>query len=254
MLRGGARRPVRFPTTVAVLRHPREGVVLFDAGYHPRVIEQTRRLPARLYRWLAPFEITARDSAAAQLAARGVDPREVRHVVISHLHPDHIGGLRDFPMATLHLSREALRAVESARGLRRQLLAWFPALMPDDLESRASWVDRFDAPGVGAFAASCDLFGDGSVRLLPLPGHAAGQLGLLATPARGRPTLFCADACWVSRGYQELRPASRITDLIVDDVAETRATLRRLHETWRAAPSIRIVPAHCPDATREESP
>lgn len=252
VLRGGSLAKLRFPTTVGVLRHPREGLVLFDTGYHPRVLDATRHLPRRLYRWLAPFEVRAQDTVAAQLAARGIDARQVRHVVVSHLHPDHIGGLRDFPAAILHISRVAFETVSATAGLRRQLLAFYPELLPDDFASRVHWVDRFDDAGVGAFQRTRDLFGDGSVRLLPLPGHARGQLGLWATASTGRRALFCADACWVSQGFREQRPASRITGLIADDAAQTRDTLRRLHETWAADRELRVIPAHCPEITAGE--
>lgn len=237
---------------MAVLHHPRQGVILFDTGYHPRVLDATSRLPRRLYRILAPFVIRESDTVVAQLAARGIAPTDVKHVVVSHFHPDHIGGLRDFPAATLVASRAAFEAVTASTGLRRQLLAFYPELLPADFERRVRWIDTFDDPGLGAFDGAADLFGDGSVCLLPLPGHARGQLGLWTTSPSGRRALFCADACWLSQGYREQRPASRITELIGDDAGLSLETLRRLHDTWAADPELRVIPAHCPEISKGE--
>src|SRR5262245_58188205 len=106
VVRGGRWRRVECPSLVAVLRHPREGVILWDTGYAPRLLACTRALPYRFYRWATPLRIAPERAAAAQLARLGIDAADVRHVVLSHFHADHVAGLADFPRARVWARRE----------------------------------------------------------------------------------------------------------------------------------------------------
>ena len=89
LLQGGSLRKVNVPTHFAVLHHKTEGVILFDTGYAPRLSEVTRGGTAALYRFATAFDISNSESAVAQLAAQGIHADDVRHIVISHFHPDH---------------------------------------------------------------------------------------------------------------------------------------------------------------------
>jgi glyoxylase-like metal-dependent hydrolase (beta-lactamase superfamily II) len=95
------------------------------------------------------------------------------------------------------------------------------------------------------------VHGGGSILLMPLPGHARGQLGMLAHTERGD-MLFAADGCWVSRAVRERRPPAAVTHLFVDDPAMVAMTLDRLHVFMQARPDVRLVPAHCPEAFARE--
>ena len=247
VLRNGSLRTVTLPATVAALHHPDEGWILFDTGYSRHVEHEVQTGLERLYPLVVPFTVPI--GAADQLRARGIDPADVRHVIISHLHPDHIGGLLDFPNATLHCPREAWRVNAPAIGPARMRLAFMPGLLPSDFHDRVHWIDGLTGSGAGPFPATGDLFGDGSVRLVELPGHAAGQIGAFVTvqaDPEPRRALLAADSCWLSRGFQELSEPSRITRLIIDDPHASRATLGRLHHLHTMDPSLVILPSHCP--------
>jgi len=245
ILRGGRLASIEMPSLVGVVEHPTEGVVLFDTGYATHVTDVTTRWPNRLYRKLIPFEVRRETGAAGRLLERGIQPSDVRHVVLSHFHPDHIGGVRDFPNATIWASRRGYDDVFGTRGLARWRRAWFPELLPTDFQHRVRWIE--DAPAsLAPTGAAVDLFGDGAIVLVDLPGHAAGQVGLwLERPER--PVLLAADACWMSRSVRENRPASWLTNLITHDPAATRRTLTALHELHKQG--VHIVPAHCPEHT-----
>ena len=94
--------------------------------------------------------------------------------------------------------------------------------------------------------ASHDLFGDGSLRLVNLPGHARGQIGLLAHTAQGD-DFFVADGAWLSRAIREERPPAHTTKLIVDDWGAVQRTLLNLHAFAQAQPTWRLIPTHCPE-------
>jgi glyoxylase-like metal-dependent hydrolase (beta-lactamase superfamily II) len=84
-----------------------------------------------------------------------------------------------------------------------------------------------------------------------LPGHARGQVGLLAHTAERR-ILFAADGAWHSRSIRERRLPHPLTYLFVDDRRALRQTLGRLHTFARQYPDITIVPTHCPEAYARE--
>jgi len=242
---GGRLRPITMPSLVGALKHSSEGWVLFDTGHAPRFATCAGNW---LYRMVAPYRVAHSEGAAAQLAARGVPPEDVRHVVLSHLHPDHIGGAKDFPNATYHLSNDAWRTAGRLRGWRKLFAAWFPALLPDDFLSRVNLIRSLPDQGFGPFRQTADLFGDGSLKLVGLPGHAAGQLGMMVNLVDRQRLFFAADACWISESFKSTLPPSRLTRFIVDDYAESLRTLDKLHQLWRQHPDIRIIPAHCPSA------
>ncbi|TMH70515.1 MAG: MBL fold metallo-hydrolase [Betaproteobacteria bacterium] len=188
VLKGASWRPALFPALFGILRHPRHGVTLFDTGYSARFQRATEPFPQRLYRWLTPVRVALGDSAAEQLLRAGIAPESVARIVLSHFHADHIAGARDFPNARFVASRAAWDAVRGRGTIRSTALGFLPRLLPDDFEARATLLEAYEfrTPGIGQFETSHDLFGDGSVRLIPLPRHARGQLGWLAQTAGRR--------------------------------------------------------------------
>lgn len=251
VIRGGSRRPIACHAPVALLGHPTRGWTLFDTGYAPRLLDATRRWPFSLYRRMTPLRLNPRLAVAAQLPALGLAPADIRRVVVSHFHADHVAGLRDFPHAELIASHAAWDDARARQGLRALLRGVVPALIPPDFAARARLITRFDGPILPALGPTHDLFGDGSALLVPLPGHARGQLGLLARGERGD-LLLAADGCWLSRSYRERRPPPARANLIADDPRALRDTIGRLHDFARARPDVAIVPTHCAEALGRE--
>ena len=107
----GSWRNIRFPALFALLEHPRFGRLLFDTGYSADFFHATRRLPYRLYRKATPVTLAEEQTAVSQLAARGLAPRDIDQVFISHFHPDHISALKDFPAARYRYWPDAYAAV-----------------------------------------------------------------------------------------------------------------------------------------------
>lgn len=113
---GRTPRRVTFQAVMLAIRHPQMSWIVVDTGYGGRFFEATRRWPYRLYRWATP--VTLRGSAAAALAGVGVRAAEVRHLILTHFHADHIGGLDEFPRAQVYYHEEAWRPLAAdARGV-----------------------------------------------------------------------------------------------------------------------------------------
>jgi glyoxylase-like metal-dependent hydrolase (beta-lactamase superfamily II) len=247
LIRGGRRRTVDCHSIVALLRHPRHGWLLWDAGYAPRMWDATRRLPFRLYRYATPLRLRDDLAVVAQLGRLGLSAEDIRTVVLSHFHADHVAGLRDFPRAEVVALREAYEDVAGRTGLRALARGFVPALLPADFAARARLLGAPEGDAIDGLGPAHDLFGDGSARLVRLPGHARGQMGMLARTTRGV-LFFVADSCWLSASYRENRPPHWLTHFFIDSAAEMRDTLAALHRYALAHAEVSLIPSHCPEA------
>lgn len=238
--------PMRFHAAFALLEHPTEGLSLFDTGYAPRFFQASARWPYSLYRRTTPVDTCDQLSVVAILKRIGIDPGDIRRIVISHFHADHVCGLLDFPKAELIATTRAWHAIQRCRGIAAVKRAILPELFPEDIAQRLQLIETFHGPGFGPIPATHDLFGDGSVRLVDVSGHATGQIGLLIQ----RPTdrcLLAADAAWTTRTItQPLRPTPAFQFLAASR-REAFRTLSVLNQFSAQCPHIEIIPTHCPE-------
>ena len=250
VVRGASWRCGAFPGGVVLVEHPEAGPVLVDTGFAPRQRAAARTVAARvLLRLLRPrFAPTAADG----LTARGIAPLDVRHVVLTHAHHDHLGGLLDFPSATVHATPDAVAAL--AHPPRGHAAAYFPVLAPADLAARLRPIDT-PAPvppllaRAGVEAAFALLPGMVAV---PLPGHAAGQVGVLIEDAKmdgGRrgPFFVAADAAWRGAHLDPADGARAVPPWATFAQEDRRAwaeTLVRLRRLRGLVPDLPVVLTH----------
>ncbi|MBC7804986.1 MAG: MBL fold metallo-hydrolase [Akkermansiaceae bacterium] len=231
-----------------LLHHDARGWLLFDTGYAPRVMEATRFLPYRLYRSVTPFHLREIDTAMRQIARYGLTPDNIETVIVSHFHADHIGGLLDCGAAHFVASRTAFEAIQGRTGLDALRRAFLPPLLPADFAARTTWSEDLHSgeilPGLGA---TRDLFGDGSCLLVDLPGHARGQIGLIARTVKSESLFFAADATYSARAIRENIPFHPATRFFTDDSRAARATLQALRKYHHACPETLLLPTHCPE-------
>ncbi|MCU6709900.1 MBL fold metallo-hydrolase [Paenibacillus sp. J5C_2022] len=247
---GGSWGHVRYPAGYAVIEHPQHGILLFDTGYASRFLEATRPFPYSLYAKTTP--VCLGESAASQLQRRGVRPEDVKRIIVSHFHGDHIAGLRDFPNAEFMASRKAYEAVKRLKGVSAVRRGFVPALLPDDFEHRLSPIEEtphIALPEQHPFHAvgGYDLFADGSLIAVDVSGHAEGQFGLFLRTARNE-CFLCADAVWSSAAYREERPPHPAAGLIMPSRRQYRESFLRLVELHKRYPDVRIIPSHCMEA------
>lgn len=221
-----------FPSAAFLYTHPSGRRVLVDTGYPP-TLRGTGPIGA-LYRRLLPADVGPGETVDRRLREEGLAPEDIDVVVLSHLHPDHVGGLRWFPHATLVVSEgqlETLRRARITEGVFAGLIPpWFP---------RARRIVVDEQPAVAVHGVSgFDLFGDGRFVVTPLPGHARGHLGALV---EGR-VLLAGDAAW-GRAFLDwsdrMRPLPR---LISDDPQAHHLTSLRLLELEAAG--VRLCFSH----------
>ncbi|GAB1596424.1 MBL fold metallo-hydrolase [Lysobacter claricitrinus] len=237
-----------FPAGWALVEHPRHGPVLFDCGYGEPARTAMQRGLRRVYRNVLGVCCPAEGDAATLLARRGIAPDDVRWIVISHFHPDHIGGLRAFPSARFVAHADAWATMQAGPLARLHAQVW-RELLPDDFESRLQLVDagRFAAldGDLASLGTGVDLFDDGSIALVDLPGHARGQIGL-ATHHEGTRVLLVADAFWQHAQLDTSSPLSWLARRLAThhsmDYATTLSRLRRFRDEQ---PAAWIIASHC---------
>ena len=227
----------KFYAGVFLLKHERFGYILFDIGYSKEIYDCGKK--GALYNKLNPTFVKKKDTIKEQLLADGIDAKKIRYIVLSHLHPDHIGGLKDFPNAKLVVSKECMKEYQKKK--LHNLI--FEKMLPEDFEKRVHKVRKFEQSvytdvkrsyweDVKRSLTGFDLFRDGSLFLLPLDGHARGQMGLLIKTAEGKKDiLLAADAAWGSEFLDRVCEMSLPARLVQNDYkmyAQNAALLRTL--------------------------
>jgi glyoxylase-like metal-dependent hydrolase (beta-lactamase superfamily II) len=232
------------PINVYLVEHA-DGLVLFDLGQdRASVTDPDGYFPGQptrfFYDRLARFEIGPRETLTAQLAARRHAPSDVRLAVMSHLHEDHIGGIRELPNAEFVVSngewQTMQRALPEPRGILRRHID-----LPG-LRYRRIDFEPMGDPTLAPFREGHDLMGDGSLVLLPTPGHTSGSMSLFVR-RRGRASLLMVGDLTYEA---ELLEAGRIPG--VGDKSALRTTSTLVRELERANPGLAILPAHDPGA------
>ena len=95
-----------------------DGVIVVDSGQATYLLEEVRRSFHPFVRFEALFRIAPEQEVGPQLRALGIGPKDVRTVVLTHLHLDHDAGLAHFPVSEI---RAAPGEIARARGVAGML-------------------------------------------------------------------------------------------------------------------------------------
>lgn len=177
-----------------------EGLVLVDTGFGLEDMRNTRQLGAIFN---ALFRPQGRESETAieQVRAMGFDPRDVRHIVATHLDVDHAGGLPDFPEAQVHVLGHELKAALHPNLLERErYVAAHWAHGPRWVEHTVEGDEWQGFESVRILPGS-----DAEILLVPLEGHTRGHTGV-AVRQGDRWLLHCGDA-FFNRGELQTPPS-----------------------------------------------
>ena len=221
-----------FVMTAVLVRHPR-GDLLIDTGFGRDIDEHFGAMPL-------PFRLATRYSrgraAADQLDAVGYDRARLRGIVLTHAHWDHVSGIPDFPGTPVLVPAEERRFVdeggfvtEVARSLRG-----------------VTW-EEYELEGGEylGFARSHDVHGDGSIVIVPAPGHTPGSVIVFVVLPGERRYAFVGDLAWQREGITEREERPWLQRTLADeDPAAERAQLLRMAAIWARFPEITLVPAH----------
>jgi glyoxylase-like metal-dependent hydrolase (beta-lactamase superfamily II) len=233
------------PINVYVIEHA-DGLVLFDTGQDRASVTDRSYFPGGVtglvYKHLARFHIAEDQTLAGQLATLRYAAADVGTAIVSHLHEDHIGGLAELTHANLMVSSaewaELAKFAPEGRGFLREHIQ-----IPGLRWTRFGFDPARDG-NLAPFTESRDLMGDGSLVLLPTPGHTSGSVSLLVRRRARPPLLMVGDLTY---------DADLLARRRVPGVGARREMLHSTDKVLALAerlPGLAVLPAHDPRAAR----
>ena len=111
VIKGDSKKDIKFHALFGLIYHPDKSWILFDTGYTERFYDATNTYPNKIYAHATKVVVTEDCEIKNQLQQIGLSPSDIKHVIISHFHADHIGGLKDFNEATMYCSKVAYNDV-----------------------------------------------------------------------------------------------------------------------------------------------
>jgi N-acyl homoserine lactone hydrolase len=231
------------PINVFVIEHS-AGLVLFDTGQDRASVTDADYFPSGFLGWvygrLARFEIGPGDTLSAQLKSAGFQADDVSIAILSHLHQDHIGGLAEIPQARVLVSAQEYATVDEPRPEMRGLLVrhlrlprvlWFPIELTE-----------LDDPSLSPFTRGHDVFGDGSLVILPTPGHTPGSVSLLVRRPDHAPLLLVGDLTYdIHKMESDLVPGS-------GNQSQMHKSTTKVAELAKNQPGLVVLAAHDPSS------
>jgi N-acyl homoserine lactone hydrolase len=223
------------PTFAWAIEHP-EGVIVVDTGQGGHLLRNRESWHPYL-RWEVEFRLEPEEDIGPQLRALGIGPRDVRRVVLTHLHVDHDGGIGHFPHSAIAVSRAEFAR---AKGLAGRLRGYLPNAWPSWFDPTA--LDLADGP-FGPFASSSRLTRAGDVVAVATPGHTAGHISVIVQDGAGS-VFLAGDASYT----EALMQAGQIDGVSSNDALSHR-TLDQIRTYLSITPSV-YLPTHDPDSAR----
>jgi glyoxylase-like metal-dependent hydrolase (beta-lactamase superfamily II) len=220
------------PTFAWAIEHP-DGVIVVDTGQGTHLLNHARELNP-FVRWEVRFQIEREQEIGPRLRALGVGPRDVKKVVLTHLHMDHDGGLAHFPNTEILVTAGELA---QARGMLGRIRGYLPHRWPN-------WFDptpiTLENEAFGPFARSRRLTKDGAVVAVATPGHTANHISVIVQD--GETAFFLAGDTSYN---QELMLAGEVDGVGAAEVA--RKTLQSIQSFVQNRPTV-YLPTHDPDS------
>lgn len=230
---------ISLPISVFLIEH-KDGLVLFDTGLDPAIAHNPTYISQAIGRFLMKrifrFDVGPQDKLGEKLKANGFDSSKISKAVISHLHFDHIGGIADIPQADLIVSRAEWEQLSQPHPEREWILREHINI-PGTHWSHIDFPPT-DDPALKAFGKAHDLMGDGSLMLLPTPGHTPGSMSLLIRSAAFPPMLLIGDLAYsVEALFENRMPGT-------GDAEQLKDSYTKVQQLTEDFPGLIIIPSH----------
>lgn len=219
-----------------MLVNEQDQLILIDAGVG---LLDTRNPTERIGQELIDmvgYRFAENQTALRQIEQLGLDPKNVTHCIVSHLDNDHIGGLADFPNATIHVSVEELDNFHSGSARYLQV----PMSHQPAIKAYAKGV--VDWFGFEARKIISDI--ETEIFLVPLFGHTLGHCGV-ALNVQNKWFFYIGDAYYMRVELtDEHHPVHELARLRADDNNLRMATLDKIRTFIQNNPDIEVFCYH----------
>jgi glyoxylase-like metal-dependent hydrolase (beta-lactamase superfamily II) len=214
-----------------VIRHPTKGTFIVDTGVEKALRDDPdHAAPQGLLKSFLHIERMKIKTPLADWVANN----KLDGVMLTHLHIDHVSGMPDVPHGTPiyagpgETSETAFQNIVVKPNIDRELEGQGPI---------SEW--QFQADPDGRFDGVLDVFGDGSLWAILVPGHTPGSTAFVARTADG-PVLLTGDTCHTAWGWQnEVEPGS-----FTGDQKKNADSLRKLRALAAEHPKMSVRLGH----------
>ena len=228
------------PVSVYLIEHPK-GLILVDTGWHrdmsPEGVydkaAQIKSLGSRVLYNVNQGQIPLGEAVDEQLEAMGIKPADLDYVLLTHLDCDHANGLRAVKDAKhIIVAQEELDCARK-NGFIRYKKKWWEGVELQTIDWNGT-----EGPAQKSF----DLFGDGSIKMINIPGHCDGLCAVKITREDGRYVLLFSDGGYATKSWKEM-----ITSGVSLDKEMQRKSLQWIREQSMDANCIESLATHDTD-------
>ncbi|MBS4192352.1 N-acyl homoserine lactonase family protein [Bacillus sp. FJAT-49705] len=226
---------ITIPLYTYLIDHPDHGLMMVDAAINWEQANEHdgfynhNYMVSRLLTVKNEYRLTTEQELQVQVERLGYKLEDIKTVFMTHSHDDHAGGLRNLPNSKAVISKEDWEKGTS-------IYPYSFDLVKDDLE-----LFTYDSGEFKSFSKSLDYFGDGSVILLPTPGHSPGHTAVLVQ-TEGYDLLFMGDTPY-TLNHMSIEEVRQLTLGSVEEEKQLEAT-RNLQKLVDAKPDTVMLFAH----------
>ena len=228
------------PVSVYLIEHPK-GLILVDTGWHRDMspdgeydkAAQIKSLGSWILYHVNQGRVPQGAAVDEQLHAMGLTPSDLDYVLLTHLDCDHANGLRAVSGA-----KHILCAAEELECARRNSFIRYQKKWWQGVDLRTFEWNGTEGPAGKSF----DLYGDGSIKMINIPGHCDGLCAVKITREDGKFVLLFADGGYASRSWQQM-----ITSGVSLDKVMQRKSLQWIREQSLDANCLESLATHDTD-------
>ncbi|WP_313579868.1 N-acyl homoserine lactonase family protein [Chishuiella sp.] len=218
------------PVSAYLIEHPK-GLVLIDTGWDSIVRTKAREYQGWIHYKVSKPYLPKGQAIDEQIRKLGYNPSDIDYLILSHLHTDHVSGLRLVKDAKQILTSD----IELKYALKNPMV--YKKFMWENMNIRTF---SFSKTNIGPEKTSFDLFGDNTLVFVHLPGHTHGMSGTLIQN-NGKTLLLYADAAYMAKSWEKMI----IPGITVDD-KKAYNSIKWVKEIGEKSNCIAIIANHDP--------